>query len=233
MNRGQLVNRVARKTGLDTTAGSDDLAFLQDLANAAVVEVLLQTHCYLDIGEMTLISGTAEYRLDSNILAIDDGRGSTPAGVGNYVVIPLEEMIRLQSSGYVSQTWRKMISFDGDLMIVSPTPSTSEVLRFYYVPRPTAMSNDTDDPSTASLGGIQSQYHRALEYYMLWQVAEDEEKRTPLSPNDYFQIFQGECRLIRQRKRAMQGRRLEPAQVGYPDSRRYPLRNDVYPTQTR
>lgn len=233
MNRGQLVARVARKTGLSTTEGSDDDNFLDDLANAAVVEVLLATHCYLDIGEMTLTSGQAEYRLDSNILAIDDGRGSTPAGVGNYEVIPLEEMIRLQSSGYVSQTWKKMISFDGDLMIVSPTPGSSEVLRFYYVPRPTAMTDDAHDPSTSTYGGIPSQYHRALEYYMLWQVAEDVEKRTPLGPNDYFQIFQGECKLIRQRKRQMQGRRLGPAQVGYPSSRRYPLRNDVYPSQTR
>jgi hypothetical protein len=233
VNRGQLVARVARKTGLDTTAGTDDVAFLQDLANAAVVEVLLATHVYLDIGEMNLISGTAEYRLDSNILAIDDGRGSTPAGIGNYEVIPLEEMIRLQSAGSVSGTWKKMISFDNDLMVVNPTPSASEVLRFYYVPRPTAMTDDTHDPSTSTYGGIASQHHRALEYYMLWQVAEDVEKRTPMGPNDYFQIFQGECKLIRQRKRQMQGRRLGPAQVGYPSARRFPLRNDVYPEQTR
>ena len=228
MNRGQLVARAARKMGLSTVAGTDDLAFLQDLANAAVVETLLRTHCYVDIGEMTLISGTAEYRLDSNVLAVDDGRGSSPAGIGNYKLISLEEMIRRQSAGYVAPSARQVCAFDGDLLVVSPTPAdSSTVLRFYYVPKPSPMTQDTDDPSTASFGGIRTEYHRALEYYMLWQAAEDVEKKSPLGPEDYFNIFQGECKLIRDRKWALAGRKLAPAQIGYPDTRRVPLRNDV------
>jgi hypothetical protein len=234
MNRGQLVARVARKMGLKTTAGSDDLAFLQDLANAAVVEVLLRTHAFVDIGEMTLISGTAEYRLDSNILAVDDGRGANPAGIGNYKIVPLEEMIRRQSAGYVGPSARQVCAFDGDLLIVSPTPADSAtVIRFYYVPKPTVMSADSHDPSDITYGGIRTEYHRALEYYMLWQAAEDVEKTSPMRPTDYFEIFQGECKLVRDRRWAMQGRKLAPAQVGYPDSRREPLRNDVYPQQVR
>lgn len=230
MNRGQLVARVARKMGLSTDSGTDDLAFLQDLANAAVVEVLMRTHCYIDIGEMTLISGQAEYRLDPNVLAVDDGRGSSPAGMGNYRLVSLEEMIRRQSVGFVAPSARQVCAFDGDLLIVSPTPAdSSTVIRFYYVPKPSPMAQDSDDPSTANFGGIRVEYHRALEYYMLWQAAEDVEKKSPMGPNDYFEIFQGECKLIRDRKWALAGRKLAPAAVGYPDTRREVVRNDVYP----
>jgi len=215
--------------GLSTVASSDDLLFMQDMANDAVVETLLRTHINIHMGDMALDSGVAEYRLDSNMLAVDDGRGSTPAGIGNYEIVSLEEMIRRQSSGYVTPTWRKVVAFDGNLLIVSPTPSESEVIRFYYVPRPTAMTDDVNDPSTDTYGGIPSQYHRALEYYMLWQAAEHVEKTRPLGPVDYFNLYENECKLILDRKRQMVGRKLSPAQVGYPDSRRHPTRNDVYP----
>lgn len=236
MNRGQLVTRVARKMGLSTAVASDDLQFLQDMANDAVIETLLRTHINIHMGDMTLHNNVAEYRLDSNILAVDDGRGSTPAGIGNYEIVSLEEMIRRQSTGYVTPTWRKVIAFDGDLLIVSPTPATSEVLRFYYVPRPTTMladattTADANDPATDTYGGIPSQYHRALEYYMLWQAAEHVEKQVPLGPLNYFQLFEAECQLINDRKRQMVGRRLTRAVVGYPDARQHPTRNDVYPS---
>jgi hypothetical protein len=233
MNRGQLVDRVARKMGLETTLGSDDLDFLQDLANAAVVETLLRTHFFIVIGDMALIPGTAEYRLDSSVLAVDDGRGSTPAGVGNFEVVSLEEMIRRQSIGYVDPTWRKVLSFDGNLMIVSPTPDVSESLRFYYVPRPLPMTDDDNDPSDTQYGGLPSEHHRSLEYYMLWQAAEDVEKRVPLGPNDYFTFYMNECKLVRERKWGLAGRKLAPSVVGYPDSRRHPTRNDVYPAVER
>lgn len=229
MNRGQLVARVARKMGLSQAAGSDDLLFMQDMANDAVIETLLRTHINIHMGDMTLHAGVAEYRLDSNVLAVDDGKGTTPAGVGNYEIVALDEMIRRQSVGYVTPTWRKVIAFDGDLLIVNPTPSASEVLRFYYVPRPTAMSADANDPSTDTYGGIPSQYHRALEYYMLWQAAEHVEKRVPLAPQDYFSLYLNECKLINDRKQQMVGRKLTGFQVGYPDAKRHPLRNDVYP----
>lgn len=229
MNRGQLVARVGRKMGLSTVNGTDDLAFMQDMANDAVIETLLRTHIHIDIGEMDLTSGQAEYRLDDSILAVNDGRGSTPAGIGNYEVISLEEMIRRQSVGYVTPTWRKVIAFDGDLLIVNPTPSDSEVLRFYYVPRPTPMTADANDPSDTTYGGIPTQHHRALEYYMLWQAAEHQQIAYQGGAPEYFVLYENECKLIVDRKRQMVSRKLAPIQVGYPSARRHPLRNDVYP----
>lgn len=232
MNRGQLVTRVGEKLGMAYDIAGVEQTFLQDVCNEAVVQVLIDTHVYVKIGTADLTSGTAEYRLDSNILAIDDGKGSTPAGLGEYEVIPLDEMIRRQSAGYVTPSWRKAVCIESDLLIVSPTPSTSETLTFYYVPKPTAMSNDAHDPSSSTYGGIPTQYHQAIEYYMLWQGSEFDDKEHALGPKDYASIYTQLCGKIRKDKRKMRGRRQIEPEVGYP-SRRRPMqgysRNDIYP----
>lgn len=229
MTRGELIFVVSRKLGLDDDAGTDERALLELWANKAVEKTLLKTHVYLKIGEMDLISGTAEYRLDSSILAIDDGRGSTPAGVGSYTLVPLNEMIDRQSANIVNATYRKLVAIEGDLLIVNPTPDTGEKLRFYYVPRPDEMTDDGHDPATEQYGGIPSEDHDALEYYMLWQGAEYDDKQAALKPQDYFQIWEKMCQEVRVRKWKKRGRGLLPARVGYPGAHRIPLRNDTYP----
>lgn len=229
MNRGELIFRVGHKLGFDVDEGSDELRELQLWANDAVVETLLKTHAYIKIGQVQLQSGVAEYRLDPSILAIDDGKGVTPAGVGHYQIISLAEMIDFQSTNIVNPTYRKYITIEGDMLIVSPTPGSGETLSFYYVPRPAPMMDDLNDPSDPAFGGIASEYHRALEYYMLWQGAEDDDKDAALKPQDYFQLFTLECKLVRQRKWRKRGRGLLPARAGYPGSHRLPRRNDVYP----
>lgn len=232
MTRGELVARVGQKLGFDTVNGGTELSFLQDVANEAVVKVLLLTHIYMKIGTADLTSGQAEYRLDSDILAIDDGKGSTPAGIGEYEVIALDEMIRRQSAGVASPSWRKALTIEGDLLIVSPTPETDETLTFYHVPRPTEMSSDSHDPSNPTYGGIPSQYHDALEYYMLWQGAEFDDKQRAMSPKDYADVFTRLVQQIREFKRRTRSRKMMEPEIGYP-SRRRPSpgfnRNDVYP----
>lgn len=229
MNRGDLVRRVGEKTGLAYDVSGQEQTMLQDWANEAVVDVLLRTHIYLKIGDLALTSGTAEYRMDSTVLAIDDGRGSTPAGIGHYLVIGLDEMIQRQSADPATAATRKMIAIEGDLLIVYPTPSSDETLRFYYVPKPTVMSNDSHDPSSSTYGGIPTQYHRAIEYYMLWQASEYDDKQVALKPLDYKQLYMQECSDVRKEKRKNRDRRLTRARIGYPESRTMSVRNDVYP----
>lgn len=230
MNRGQLVGRTGLKFGINVESDGDskEIAFLQDTANEGVVDVLLKTHAYKQIGEMNLISGTSEYRLDSLILAIDDGRGSTPEGIGPYQLITLSEMIDYQSVNPVGGGLRKLICIEGDLMIVAPTPGAGELLRFYYVPRPAQMTADTHDPATSEYGGIPSEFHRAILSYMDWQVADYDDKREPLTAEKYRSAYDNECKAVRKGLRRKAGRGIRPARVGYPPRYR-PSRNDVYP----
>src|SRR5215471_1710963 len=166
MLRGDLITRVARKTSLDSTTGSEDYNLIAAMLNEAIVEILLRTHIYIQQVE------------------------------------------------------------------VNPTPDTGESLRFWAVLQPQPMNNDSNDPADPTYGGIPTP-HRAIEYYALWQLAEDVEKVIPYGPKDYHDQFVSECSLMSKRKHHMGGRQLAPATIGYPTSRRVPLRNDVYPEQQR
>jgi hypothetical protein len=232
MNRGLLIQRVARKTSLDGTSGSEDYNLIAALLNEAVVEVSLRTHIYVQLVDVALVAGTAEYRLDSSILAIDNQRGTTPAGQGTPEIISTAEMIARQSTNVQNAGWRRALSFEGNLLTVSPTPDTGESLRFWATLKPSPMTDDSNDPSTPAYGGI-PEPHRCLEYYCLWQLAEDVEKTVPIGPVQYLQQFQQECSLMSKRKHKIGGRQLAPASIGYPTSRRVPTRNDVYPAQRR
>jgi hypothetical protein len=232
MNRGMLVERVGEKLAWDYDRTGIEQDLLQDLANEAVVDLLLRTHVYRQFADLTLTSGTAEYRLDANILAIDNGRGSTPSGIGAYIIVSLAEMIDLQSVDLVTSV-HKYISIEGDLVIVTPTPSSGETLRFYYVPKPTVMSADTHDPSASIYGGVPTQYHAALEYYMLWKASErprdTDRLDLILKPGDFFGEYERACKDIRVRLRRLRGRGDPLGRIGYPGSRRSGSRNDVYP----
>lgn len=232
--RGGMLSRVGEKLGLAYDIDGFEQSWLYDLFNRAIEEVLLKTHIYIAIGDVALTAGNSEYRLDTSILAIDDGRGSTPAGIGRYQIIGLDQMIEIQSSNLVSATYRKYVAIEGNLLIVAPTPSTDETLRFYYVPKPTATSLDTHDFTNVTYGGLPDWADVAVQYYMLWQAAEYDQKQPTsnkdMGPMDYKGAFDAECKEIRMRRRQMRSRYSVSPRVGYPDTRR-PVRsrNDTYP----
>lgn len=227
MNRGQLVKRVAQKLSFDQTPGSEELVLLQDYANEGVVEVLLKTHCFVDIGELVLVPGTKDYRLDNTVLEIL--ARTIEASFSPINVIAMDDMLDLRRGGNVSSPARYLAG-EGNLVMVYPTPSAADVIRFFYVPRPSAMTDDSHDPSNTTYGGIPAEYHRAIEYYMLWQGAEYDDKAAPAKPTDMMALFEKECRDVRTKHRRKFGRGLPPARVGYPGEHRYPRRNDTYPS---
>jgi hypothetical protein len=232
MNRGQLIARVARKLSLDPTVGSEDYNLIAAMLNEAVTEVLLRTHIFLQLIDCQFTPGVAEYRIDSVVLAVDNQRTTSPAGQGAPEIISTAEMIARQSTNVQNAGWRRALSFEGNLITVNPTPDTTETLRFWAVLQPSPMTDDLHDPSNPSYGGIPVP-HRQLEYYCLWQLAEDVEKTVPIGPVQYQQQFVTECKLMSTRKHHIGGRQLAPAAIGYPTSRRVPLRNDAYPAQRR
>ncbi len=229
MTRGQLITVVSAKLGLDSTVASDERALTDRWANESVVEVLLRTHCYTEIGDMALTAGVSEYRTDDDVLALQNDRVSSSTRSGTFEVVTLEEMIARQSANVaLDRSGVSVVAYEGNLLIVHPTPGAGESIRYFYVPRPTPMTDDAHDPSTATYGGIPTEYHKALEYYMLWQGAEYDDKRAAMGPQDYNSAFEGLCKEYRKRHRQKAQRGLRPSRVGYP-GRRYGRRNDVYP----
>jgi hypothetical protein len=230
MTRGDLITAVARKLSFFITdPNSDELKQLQDLCNAGVVEVLLETHCYTDVGDMDLQVGVDIYRTDASILAVKNERIKSQSMNYSFDVVSMQEILDLQNGLAATAAPPGKVAFENDLMMLYPAPSFVDTIRFIYVPVPTSMTLDTHDPSNPTYGGIPSWGHRAIEYYMLWQAAETDDKTSALSPKDYKAIFEEECGKIRKRARAKARRSLTPARVGYPGSRSAGRRNDTYP----
>ncbi len=225
MTRGELVTRVAQKLSFETTAASEELLLLQALANEGVVEVLINTRCNVDVGELTLVAATNNYRLDSTVLAILERTITTSYAPLN--IVSAADMYDMRRGQNVSSPARYLAS-EGNLLMVYPTPTQTEIITFLYVAKPTLMTADGNDPALITYGGIPIEYHRAIEYYMLWQGAEYDDKAAPQKPVEYMEMFEKECGKIRKRHRAKGGRGFTPARVGYPGSINYPKRNDVY-----
>ncbi len=229
MTRGQLITAVSAKLGLNSGSGHAERSLMEGWANEAVIEVLLATHCYVEIGDMALTEGVSEYRIDDDILAIVNDKITSSSGAGTFQIITLEEMIDRQAANTAMTGGTTVVAMEGNLLIVFPTPSTGTTIRYFYIPRPTAMTNDAHDPSSATYGGVPSEYHKALEYYMLWQGAEYDNKKAPMTPQDYAGAFQGLCKQYRKAHRAKAQRGLRPARIGYPGRNYGGRRNDVYP----
>lgn len=231
MNRGRLVTRVGNSFGLTTDIPNEELTLLQEWLQDGVVDVLLRTHCRSEIGDMGLTAGIAEYRIDTNILAILNGRVSSLAGLGDYTVVTMSEVLDMQVVNLVGGGTEKFIAIEGDMMIVQPTPTTGDTIRFVYIARPQNMTNDTDDPSNATFGGIPPEYHYGIEDFMNWKAATYDQRRgSPVSAKDFHDIYIANCATIRKNVKRKQGRGLAPAKVGYP-GRRLSSRNDTYPTR--
>lgn len=229
MNRGRLIARVAASAGLDDTTGSEERTLMEEWANEGVVEVLLATKIRVEIGLMPLTIGEDEYRMDTDMLAVFN-QVPYSDDYFNFDVVTLEDMNHLRATNSAASPPTRAIAIEGDLLIVWPTPTQAETIKFFFLQKPAPMTNDAHDPSTSTYGGIPDQHHRAIEAYMLWQAAIYDEKRAPRSPDEALKNFDRECALIRKRKRTMSGRGLAPAKVGYPGRRRtYGRRNDVYP----
>jgi len=236
MTRGELIFECSRAIGLDDTAGGDELILMQRWANRGVRDVLLRTACYVDIGDMPLQASITDYRIDASILRVVNAH--ITSATDSSQISPLEQVDMKTVDEYLdtnpAASDPTMFAIDGTLMRVAPTPSGANTLRFYYVPKPSNMTDDSHDPSTSTYGGIPEEYHEAVLYYMLWKGSEYDDKQAALSPKDYRQAYQGLLADVRKELRKKSGRGLNRARVGYPSKSRFPYsRNDIYPPYQR
>lgn len=224
MNRGRLIARVAADFGLETEPDSEELLLLQEWANEAVVDVLIETRARLEIGELNLIPGTADYRVDPEVLAVVE---IDPVGGLDAEIVSMAEILAARRASDVPDTLTKL-AIHGDLFMVYPTPATAQVIKYFYAMRPTPMTDDAHDPAVEAYGGIPEEFHPAIKAYMDWQAALYDEKRAPFGPVEYEQQYRTKLANVRKRSRGHAGRGLNRARVGYP-TRGVPRRNDTYP----
>lgn len=186
---------VAGVLGLDFNSGSPsagDGPRLLGWANDAVIDILLQTHCYILTASMTLTPGTGDYTIDPSILAIDDIY--LTSGGANFRVrrLATTDLINLRLF-QVNSAPIQMYAVNGaSMLMVYPTPLQADSLNIYYVPRPTAMANPTDDPSSGTYGGIPAEFHYGIELYMQWKAGDAFDDESSSSGETYRRLYLGD-----------------------------------------
>ena len=190
-----------------------------DDLNDAVVQVLLETHCHIKIGTTTLTSGTGDYELDTDILAIHKITGDDNVPWQRVNESDIEELRRADATS--EQTFKYAVT-GSNLIMVWPTPSSAQTATIYFVPRPTPMTSASHDPSNAIYGGIPAEHHKALEFYALWQGADFDDDTTSQQGDRYFGQYQLWLGKIKKGQKLKGGNRMPKATLG----RRHKLRSD-------
>jgi hypothetical protein len=159
MNRGQLKTRVSRLLGVSLGADDDaveETAFLEELANEAVKDVLTRTRVHVRDGIATLAGNTNEYDIDDGVLRM--------IGIKLNGNVLYEEPRDALTDGYAFVSWSRIV-------FAQPTVS-GDKLQFWYTPLPSPMTDDTHDPAVVTYGRIPTVFHKALVDYMCWQAAD-------------------------------------------------------------
>lgn len=166
---------VSALVGLSGEVGGNEESYVDRWVNQGIVDFLLQTQCHVNCATLSFSSGVSNYNLPTAALAIQDVTYQSAAAstTSRLQRVSPQEILRLREQSSNSSSVVSYYALNGnDLLMIYPTPSASDTLSIYYVPRPTALSVSSHDPSNESYGGIPSEYHEAIEYYAAWKAAD-------------------------------------------------------------
>lgn len=141
---------------------------------------------------MALTPGQGDYSLDAGILAIEDIFLSS--GSANFRVSrkATTDLLNLRLFTTTSAPIQMYALAGANMLMVYPTPLQADVFTIYYVPRPTALSGPTDDPSVVANGGIPSEFHYGLELYMQWKAGDAFDDESSSSGESYRRMYLGD-----------------------------------------
>jgi len=141
---------------------------------------------------MTCTAGVGDYTLDSAILAIEDIY--TTSGSANFRLTrkATTDLINLRLFSVTTSPEQLYALSGANMLMLYPAPLQTDTLTVYYVPKPTALSNPTDDPSSAALGGIPSEFHYGLELYMQWKAGDAFDDESSSNGESYKRMYLGD-----------------------------------------
>jgi hypothetical protein len=204
---------VSGKTGMSNLSASTDRTLLDRWANEAVRDVLVRTHCFVDFGTMATTIDERDYDLPSSILAVeklqildDNGNPASLDQKETEEIFDLREGLALSGTAIPSE-----YAVQGsNMLMLFPTPDKAYTLHIYYVPLPTELLQDTDSPAAQSFGGVPLEYHKAIEYYMLWQAGDHTDDRSSAQGERYKLLYDEFIAKIRGQRVRMGGKSVPP-----------------------
>jgi hypothetical protein len=190
MNRGQITRRVIQILGLDDTAGGEEALLVNDLINEAVLDVSRRTKLNMKILNIHLTAGNNSFLIPKGVLTMMDLRKMASAtDPGNGI-----EMIQKHADEVMVDTSGLSYSIVGyDNLLVAGGSESDRDYRAWFVPMPSPMTTDNDDPSLENFGGIPEQFHyTAILNYVLWNGADYGDDITSQSGERYRLLYEGE-----------------------------------------
>jgi hypothetical protein len=199
---------------LDWQLSGEDLTEIDARLNEAYEDILARTRCKVNCADMTLTADTWKYTMATGILAVlevfKEGSSFPFERTTTEHIIRLRRGIETATSGV-----RYYATEGASMFMVWPTPTEAEDVSFFYVPRPPELSSGSDQPTF-----IPAEFHKALEYYALWRLADTDDDQSSAMGERYRAYYEGpDSRggILKQIIRASRwkgGRRLAPAPVG-------------------
>ena len=221
--KAELVEQIG---SIDATT---DATKINRYLNRGVRHVLRHTKCY-QTSQTVAPGANANYSLPSTVLSIVDMYFT----VGNEsqlldrVTVPEINRMRAMSASTGSPASHYALAGASTVMFW-PTPSATDSLTMIYVPAPTALSGASDDPSSASLGGIPVDYHELIVLYACWMLAMYDDDQSSQYGRDYKALLDLGLKQA-ERELAEKGGDIQPRSVLGPRHRRFRRSNDVYPS---
>lgn len=222
----QFRTRVSSKIGLDNTAGSSDQSLVDSWVNEGVVDVLRETGCNIDSTTVTP-GASADYALAASVLGIIDMYTSSGGTDSRLEQLSVPDMLDIRQNGSSSGSPTQYFALAGaDLMLFYPTPAAADTFTMYVVPKPTALSVSSDDPSSASLGGVRTEFHKAIELYALAEAADYDDDGSSAQGQRYRERYREELSRIRRSLNLIGGHKQPPARLPTQRPRRTRRFND-------
>jgi hypothetical protein len=213
----QFRSTISAVIGTDSTAAGTEEGLIDKWVNDAVLNFLLQTHCNVNKGTVTLTAGQNDYDIGSAIMAIQDVAYQAAAATGpsRFSRTTPENINRMrEATGSVASVVSYYALNGNSMMMLFPTPTAADVVTFYYVPRPTSMTSGSHDPSNETYGGIPAEYHEALEFYAMWKAADYDDDASSKMGMVYRQYYDDKVKEFKRDIRRKGGRSLGRAFVG-------------------
>lgn len=173
MNLGDFRTRISGEIGMSNTSGSSEQAQMDKWTNDAIVQFLLETKCYVKPFAATLTADVDEYDLDSSVLALKELYVVASDGTISPMLEPMSTDQIIWQRRFPTAGWAPLgYSLEGaNLLLLSSKARAGDALNGLYIPRPTVLSDPTHDPSTATYGGIPTEFHETLVQYPLWKAS--------------------------------------------------------------
>lgn len=233
MNLGYFRTVVGDELGISSKAdgSGNEQARADDAINRGVQRVLEDTHCYVKRTDYTGWDGTStDYTLDPAILDVVEMYNSSGGTIYSLERLSIVDILERRRTGQPAGSPTMYFAISGaNLLLFYPTISSTDTLTIYYIPVPAPLVNQTDDPSTNSLGGIPTILHSAIGYFACSELASYDDDASSAQGQRYRDWYMQEITRYREILRKRGGTRNARAVVNDKRRRRAFHTNDIYP----